>query len=141
MLPSRPQLCRRDICIPNIMMDAKALYPDGHHPVRLGYTPDALYRVSPLPRAGRSIRYFYIDFGLSLRFPAGTSPLAVGVVGRDREVPELSNSVPYDTFKVDIFALGNLYSKEFEQVPDFSSPILATLTSGRNTRAWSFSFH
>lgn len=122
-------------------MDAKAMYPDGHHPVRLGYSPDALYRVSPLPRAGRPIRYFYIDFGLSLRFPAGAVPSAGGVVGRDRDVPELSNSVPYDPFKVDVFTLGNLYSKEFEQVQyalvalRFCAHIL-----DRNTRAWNSSY-
>lgn len=97
------------------MMDARPLYPNGHHPVRLGYSLDALYPVSPLPRAGRDIHYYYIDFGLSRRFPPGTSSFVVGDVGR-AFVPELSADVPYDAFKVDIFALGDLYSEEFEQV-------------------------
>lgn len=124
------------------MMDAKAIYPDGHHPVRLGYSPDALYRVSPLPRAGNSVRYYYIDFGLSLRFPVGVVPSAIGILGRDREVPELSDSVPYNPFKVDIFALGNLYAKEFEQV-DLPFAVVRTRADvpGRNTRAWSSSSH
>ncbi|KAI0325870.1 hypothetical protein GY45DRAFT_1374426 [Cubamyces sp. BRFM 1775] len=84
----RHRIAHRDIAMKNIMMDGKALFPDGHHPVRLNYSPDAIYKVNPLPRAGRSIQYFYIDFGLAF---------------------------PYDAFKMDIFAPGNLYAKEFEQ--------------------------
>lgn len=98
------------------MMDAKPLYPNGHHPVRISYSPDTLYPVSALPRAGRDIKYYYIDFGLASWFPQGSSTYVVGDVGRDADVPELSDTVPYDAFKVDIFALGNLFSKEFEQV-------------------------
>ncbi|KAI0325868.1 kinase-like protein [Cubamyces sp. BRFM 1775] len=104
-----------DIAVENIMMDAEVLFPDGHHPVRLDYTPDAVYPVSPLPRAGHDIKYYYIDFGLACRFQEGESPYVVGDVGRDTEVPELSSTVPYDPFKMDIFALGNLYFKEFAQ--------------------------
>ncbi|KAL7284782.1 hypothetical protein ACG7TL_002089 [Trametes sanguinea] len=43
----------------------------------------------------------------------GASTLVVGDVGRDADVPELSDHVPYDAFKVDIFSLGNVYSKLF----------------------------
>ena len=106
----------RDVAVENIMMDATRLYPNGHHPIRLGYTPDTLYPVSALPRAGRDVHYFYIDFGLASQFQNGSSSLVVGDVGREEEVPELSDTVPYDAFKVDIFALGKLYSREFEQV-------------------------
>ncbi len=98
------------------MMDAACLYPGGHHPVRRNYSPDALYEVMPLPRAGRSVTYMYIDFGLSTWFAPGASPLVVGRVGRDKEAPELSSTVPYDPFKVDIYSLGNLFYKDFEQV-------------------------
>ncbi|KAI0776836.1 kinase-like domain-containing protein [Trametes elegans] len=109
------RVAHRDVAVENIMMDAKPLYPEGHHPVRIGYTPDGIYPATPLPRAGRSVKYFYIDFGLSSRFSEGESSQVVGELGRDRDVPELSADLPYDAFKVDIFCLGNLYSKEFEQ--------------------------
>lgn len=98
------------------MMDAACLYPDGHHPVRRNYSPDALHEVVPLPRAGRSVKYMYIDFGLSTWFSRGASPLVVGRVGRDKEAPELSSTVPYDPFKVDIYSLGDIFYKDFEQV-------------------------
>ena len=97
-------------------MDAAALYPGGHHPVRRHYTPDGLYEVTPLPRGDRSVTYLYVDFGLSSWFPGDASPYVVGRVGRDKQAPELSSTVPYNAFKLDIFTLGNLYSQEFEQV-------------------------
>ncbi|KAI0323329.1 kinase-like protein [Cubamyces sp. BRFM 1775] len=111
----RNRVVHRDIAVENIMMDAHALYPDGHHPVRINYTPDAIYKVTPLPRVEHRMKYYYIDFGLARRFPEGASTYVVGDVGRDTDVPELSSDVPYDAFKVDIFALGNLYFKEFEE--------------------------
>ncbi|KAI9069041.1 kinase-like protein [Trametes sanguinea] len=109
------RVAHRDVTVPNIMMDAKTLYPTGHHPIRLGYTPDTLYPVTALPRAGRKVRYLFIDFGLSARFPEGASTYVVGDVGRDADVPELSDHVPYDAFKVDIFSLGNVYFTLFFQ--------------------------
>ncbi|KAI0676119.1 kinase-like domain-containing protein [Trametes maxima] len=127
----RHGVAHRDIDVANIMMDAKQLYPTGHHPVRLGYTHDAMYPVSPLPRAGRGVRYFYIDFGLSLMFPKGTPSFVIGDVGKNDEVPELSDDVPYDAFKVDIFTLGDLYSKEFERKysnVEFLLPIIEPMT-------------
>lgn len=97
-------------------MDGRALFPAGHHPVRINNTIDAMHKATPLTRSERPVRYYYIDFGLSVKFPEGASHLVVGDVGRDDEVPELSSDVPYDAFKVDVYALGNLYYKELEQV-------------------------
>ena len=98
------------------MMDARPLYPEGYHPVRQNYTPDGMYTISPLSRTDRPVRYYYIDFGLSERFAPGAPSLVIGDVGRDDEVPELSSTVPYDGYKADIHALGNLFHKELELV-------------------------
>lgn len=98
------------------MMDARPLFPGGYHPVQIHYTPDGLYEVSPLTRYEHPVRYYIIDFDLSTRFPPDTPTYVVGDVGRDTEVPELSNDVPYDPFKVDVFSLGNVYFQEFGQV-------------------------
>ncbi|KAI0740795.1 kinase-like protein [Earliella scabrosa] len=111
----RHRVAHRDISVPNIMMDARPLYPKGYHPVQQDFTPDSLYPVTPLSRAHNPVRYYYIDFGLSTHFPPGTSPYVVGDIGRDRDVPELSDDVPYDAFKVDIYSLGNVYDQEFQQ--------------------------
>ena len=107
---------RRDIVAANIMMDARALYPEGYHPARRHATPDAQRQATPLSRTDHPVQYYFIDFDLSVRFKEGESHDVIGDVGRDNEVPELSNDVPYDAFKVDIFALGNLYYKEFCKV-------------------------
>ena len=98
------------------MMDGSPLYPGGYHPVRRDQTPDIIEEVKPLSRMDHPVRYYYIDFGLSIRFSEGEPPLVVGDVGRDAEVPELSSTVPYDGYKADIYALGNFFHKEFEQV-------------------------
>ena len=100
------------------MMDGQPLFPHGHHPVRINYTVDALHKIAPLSRTDHPVRYYYIDFDLSMRFAEGEPHLAIGDVGREDKVPELSADVPYDPFKVDIFALGNLYYKHFCLVCD-----------------------
>ena len=111
----------RDIAVANLLMDARSLYPAGFHPIRLNSTPDALYEAIPLSRTDHPVRYFYIDFDLSVRFAEGESHYVLGDVGRDDKVPELSNHIPYDAFKVDIFALGNLYYGEFIKVSRYYS--------------------
>ena len=97
-------------------MDGSALYPRGHHPVWTDCSPDIVEELKPLLRMDHPVKYFYVDFGLSVRFEPSASPYVVGDVGRDAEVPELSSTVPYDAFKADIYALGNLFDKEFVQV-------------------------
>ena len=98
------------------MMDASPLYPNGYHPVRRYVSVDVIENVKSLARIDHPVRYYYIDFGLSVHFAGGASSLVVGDVGRDNEVPELSSTVPYDGYKADIYALGNLFHKEFDQV-------------------------
>ncbi|KAL1945402.1 hypothetical protein VTO73DRAFT_2253 [Trametes versicolor] len=108
-------VAHRDVASLNIMMNGSVLFPQGHHPVWTYRSPDNVYDLTPLQRMDHPVRYFYVDFGLSVRFQPGASTLVVGDVGRDAEVPELSWDVPYDPFKADIYALGNLFDKEFEQ--------------------------
>lgn len=97
-------------------MDGRALYPDGHHPVRTEYLPDGVLDAHPLARSGSGVRYLFIDFGLSQLFEEGEPTVVLGCTGRDKEIPELSNEVPYDAYRADVFALGNLYYKEFLSV-------------------------
>ena len=70
-----------------------------------------------LPRASVPVTYYYIDFGISTLFTCDdTNRLVTGRAGLDRDVPELSEELPYDPFKVDVFILGNLYKTEFVDV-------------------------
>ncbi|GBE86795.1 hypothetical protein SCP_1000370 [Sparassis crispa] len=84
-------------------------------------SPDGIFMLSSLSRSDHSVRYYFIDFGISSLIGKGESPYVLGREGRDKELPEMSSEVPYDAFKVDIFVLGNLYKKEFLQVLTFLS--------------------
>ena len=97
-------------------MDASALYPRGHHPINLEFSPDLKTPVDPLPRAKHGVRYYYVDFGISSHIPPGSPSLVTGVFGRNQNVPELSETVPYDPFKVDIFSMGEVFEEAFAKV-------------------------
>jgi hypothetical protein len=91
------------------MMDATALFPQGFHPVNRYNDRGGRTRVERLPRQTGLVKYYYIDFGMSTQVTPGTSQLVLGHDGLDQDVPELSEEVPYDPFKVDIFIVGNLF--------------------------------
>ncbi|KAK7691449.1 hypothetical protein QCA50_004848 [Cerrena zonata] len=108
-------VAHRDCASANIMMDAQLLFPQGHHPVRLGYLEDGLHEAPCLSRQERPVKYYFIDFGLSSRFEENQTPLVLGTKGRDKEPPELDDETPYNPFLLDIFILGNVYLKEFAE--------------------------
>ncbi|TDL17202.1 hypothetical protein BD410DRAFT_730347 [Rickenella mellea] len=86
-------VAHRDCYYLNIMLDANSMYPDGFHPIN-----------------ARSVKYYFIDFGLSSSFQDNHEPrLVTGMDSQLNDVPELSNEIPYDPFPVDIFLLGHLY--------------------------------
>nr|VWP01474.1 N/A [Ganoderma boninense] len=125
------RVAHRDVAAANTMMDGRALYPNGHHPVRRKFSEDAVYELTPLSRLEHPVRYFFIDFGISVRFAEGARPDAIGIKGRCKEAPEMSFDVPYDAFKVDVFALGTLYLKEFIEVYhglEFLQPLVDAMT-------------
>ncbi|KAH9949301.1 kinase-like domain-containing protein [Amylocystis lapponica] len=131
------RIAHRDCAAANIMMDGRPLYPQDHHPIRKNHTVDAIYEVSHLARIDHPVQYYFIDFEISVHIPEGTPPLVVGRIGRDKSVPELSFDVPYDAFKVDIYALGNLYDQEFLQKYyglDFLQPLIDTMKDIDPTR-------
>jgi hypothetical protein len=103
-------------------MDATYVYPLGFHPVEELFLGD---RKTVAPRVSRleaGVQYYFVDYGISSYFPPGSRrELVVGIAGRDQDVPELSNNVPYDPFKVDIFTIGNVLRGEFQAVR-FHSP-------------------
>ena len=104
----------RDCARKNLLMDADALYPEGYHPVYMSKRPEADDIALVYPREYAPAKYYYIDFGISSHIPADSpNRLVVGDMGRDQDVPELSEDVPYDPFKVDVFILGNLMRQQF----------------------------
>ncbi|KAL6306698.1 hypothetical protein BKA93DRAFT_728769 [Sparassis latifolia] len=103
-------VAHRDCSYKNVMMDASAMYPHGHHPVKDMCLPDGETEAIFLSRSSVPIKYYYVDFGISVHILPDVFPkLAVGQLGRDREPPELSADAPYDPFKLDVFLIGNLF--------------------------------
>lgn len=123
-------IAHRDIAISNILMDGRPLYPDGWHPVRTGTKRDCTARSIPIYRiaSGEKIRYYIIDFGMSVYIPPGVPRRILGNRGADREAPELSVHVPYDPFPTDVFILGNALRKAIDR-PYFRVSFLRPLIS------------
>lgn len=110
------------------------MFPRGHHPQILRNLPDASKPAPFVPRlaARPPVKYDYVDFGISSKFdPKETPKLAVGIAGRDQEVPELSATAPYDPFKVDVFIVGNVLRKLFYEVSDLNLVLDLNLTTSR----------
>jgi hypothetical protein len=58
---------------------------------------------------------FFIDFVLSTRFDSREErSLVTGKLGQNKTVPELSDTVPYDSFKVDIYQMGGVIQELVE---------------------------
>lgn len=114
-------------------MDADRMFPRGFHPVKDLLLHDVLTPAPVIPRRDVGVRYYFVDYGISSYFPTGAEPrLVLGRDGRDQDVPELSDEVPYDPFKVDIFTIGNVLRLELCNVSLCPSVTSRFLTSSQN---------
>ena len=113
-------IAHRDCAMPNIMMDASALYPDGFHPINTDALPDGFTPAKPLPRHDQDITYYFIDFGLSRRYdPNRGPPRELPIFPADKSVPEHQGAfydIPSDPFATDIYLLGNAIRDRFTTV-------------------------
>jgi len=109
-------------------MDATRMFPQGFHPVHDIVLYDMKTFAPVIPRLDAGVKYYFVDYGISSSFPSGSRPqLVLGRAGRDQDVPELSDTVPYDPFKVDIFTIGNVLRLEFQDV-GFTLRLLTSLS-------------
>ena len=115
-------------------MAADRMFPQGFHPVKDIFLPDDITTPAPyIPRRDVGVRYYFVDYGISSYFPTGSEPrLVLGRDGRDQEVPELSDEVPYDPFKVDICTIGNVLRLDICKVSFCPSVSSRSLTSSQN---------
>ncbi|KIO16610.1 hypothetical protein M407DRAFT_33737 [Tulasnella calospora MUT 4182] len=106
------EIAHRDCAFDNVMMDARALYPEGWHPQAYLRTLD--FKKILAPRAIREVEhvsYYLVDFGLSTY----KQSLTLGLAGQE-PAPELSEKVPYDPYKLDVYILGMAYKRFFESI-------------------------
>ena len=95
-----------DCSLKNVLMDATHMYPRGFHPVEDLFLYDIKTLAPRISRSEAGVKYYFVDYGISSYFPPGSRrELVLGIASRDRDIPELTNDVPYDPFKVDIFTL------------------------------------
>ncbi|CUA76244.1 hypothetical protein RSOLAG22IIIB_12148 [Rhizoctonia solani] len=110
-------LAHRDCASTNIMMKADTLFRSVPHPhPNFAFlTEDRREFVQFYPRRNHTVKYYFIDFGLSTLFPSyAERTLVVGAEGRERNVPELSTpDTPYDPFKVDVCIIGQFIWQDF----------------------------
>jgi hypothetical protein len=58
-------------------------------------------------RSVAPLKYYFIDFETSRQYSSDDqNPLCVGICGQARNVPEMSETVPYNPFKLDVYQLG-----------------------------------
>ncbi|RDB27847.1 hypothetical protein Hypma_002134 [Hypsizygus marmoreus] len=116
-------IAHRDACRYNLMMDVSQLIPKGVY-YNDWESPDGVnYGVEWHERASvKSLQYYFIDFGLSHRYPPGLKNVRVtGFCGQDRSVPERSLTVPYDPFKTDVYQLGNVLLRLIQEYEGLDS--------------------
>ena len=93
------------------------MYPEGFHPIALDRNPDYSEKAKHISRTAAKVKYYFIDFGISVYIPEDLRPkMVTGFLGRDRDPPELSKRDPYDPFKLDIFIVGNMFKRDFQEV-------------------------
>lgn len=108
------EVAHRNTVSNNILMDARAMYPQGFHPVRTGRSLDLTYPARPHTRVAtmHGTRYYFIDYGVAVRIPPFETRLAIGNVGDNTTAPEMSALTPYDPFKVDVYVLGQVLQRQ-----------------------------
>jgi hypothetical protein len=58
------------------------------------------------------VRYYFVDFGLSKRFACPPDQASVcGQLGQDKTPSELSDTIPYNPFRLDVYQLGNVWKR------------------------------
>lgn len=100
----------------NLMMDADAMFPEGFHPIHVMYKRDYSGWADYIPRSIAGVKYYFVDFGISSYIPEGDGTFVVGNLGRDQDPPELSETISYDPFKLDVFIIGNMLKQELYDV-------------------------
>ncbi|KAF9077759.1 kinase-like domain-containing protein [Rhodocollybia butyracea] len=107
-------VAHRDCSMNNMVMDARQMYPDGHHPSRPSRTYDYKKRARHFSRTLAPPRYYLIDFGFSQQYePSEERTPEYAIRSGGTEPPEYKAETPCDPFATDVFLLGNMIRLRF----------------------------
>ncbi|KAG8998081.1 hypothetical protein FRB90_012386 [Tulasnella sp. 427] len=112
-------------------MDGRRLFPSGWHPQRWDKLPNGKYMRNgdPSRTAVGGVRYYFIDFGISCQ----NQDEVLGLDGQELS-PELSDVVPYNPYKLDVYILGMAYQhfliERYQSELDFLIPLIEFMTLG-----------
>ena len=110
--PNRPHTeFTRDCMVLNIMYDPRPMYPDMYHPLKVDVQRNFKGKAKFYTRTVAPVKYYYIDFGLSMRYNLDDGPPREHpIAGGDKSVPEFKdwNGELLDPFPTDIYYLGNM---------------------------------
>jgi serine/threonine protein kinase len=121
-------VAHRDCKNDNIMFDAGPMFPEGWHPAResknAAFTGDApsITRTE----STKPIKYYFIDFGIALRFQDSEPHNARIIMSGDKSVPEfrsITGDETYDPFPTDVYLIGNSIKLVFLTGDEYFVPI------------------
>ncbi|KAJ7276137.1 hypothetical protein B0H12DRAFT_1083760 [Mycena haematopus] len=102
----RYNIAHTDVARTNIVWDARQNFPDPSDPKSKGKR-----------REPTRIKYYFIDFGLACSFSSFEDRgLVRGICGQHRNIPELSEDIPYDPFALDIRQIGEMLKRDYVEV-------------------------
>ena len=79
---------------------------------------------------GSTVKYYFIDFGMSVKYEEGQEPVDFPIKGREKLVPEYAQpDTVCDSFALDIYILGSFLQRYFTKVLAGSMPVKPKLTS------------
>ncbi|KAF8178269.1 kinase-like domain-containing protein, partial [Pholiota molesta] len=127
------RIAHRDACTYNLMVDSTKLVPNGDfYFFRPRMKEDWTGPVKSVERRSVApLKYYFIDFETSRQYsPDDQNPLCVGICGQARNVPEMSETVPYNPFKLDVYQLGTTLRPMLQDYDglEFLKPLVEAMT-------------
>ncbi|KAJ7086620.1 hypothetical protein C8R44DRAFT_650599, partial [Mycena epipterygia] len=123
----RYNIAHTDVARTNIVWDTRQNIPD----------PSDL-KGKGKNSAATPTKYYFIDFGLACSYSSFEQRgLVKGICGQHRNIPELSEEIPYDPFPLDIRQIGEMLKRDYTEVYlglDFLDPWMARLRDDDPTK-------
>ncbi|KAF9069962.1 hypothetical protein BDP27DRAFT_1324463 [Rhodocollybia butyracea] len=113
---------RSDAKDTNIMMDSYPAFKHPPHPLSPDMKRDWSGSSKPRSRTLHPVKYYWIDYDMSVQYESNSSPLLPPGYGGDQSVPEFLRNELCNPFKVDVYCVGNVIRNNFLVGDPFTVP-------------------